>query len=259
MEYMISEEQGFSDFFYCEHLQSPNFPPHIHSHIEFIYLLKGQLTLNISQNNYILEPNSAAVIFPYEIHGYCGDSEAAALVLACPLEYLPEYRHFLTSHHFNPPVIPIQAVHKVIAEDIIAGCCADELKMKALLYYTISELLRLSKPEQGRAFEYDLYRRAIMYISEHYREPLTLEQTARYVGVSTSHLSRVLHADGKPGFSEILNALRVHAAKTMLEQEDTSISEAALSAGFGSIRNFNRIYKKFFGGNPSQAKQPGSV
>lgn len=259
MEYEISEEQGFSDFFYCEYLHSPSFSPHIHSHIEFIYLLKGQLVLNIAHKDYILAPNTVAVVIPYEIHSYSGNTDTAALVLACPPEYLPEYRQFLTSHLFDPPVIAAREVHEAIAKDIIAGNCEDELKMKALLYCTLSELLRYSRSEKKRTFEYDLYRRAIVYISEHYREPLTLEQTAQSIGVSACHLSRVLHADGKPGFSEILNALRVHAAKSMLEQEDSTISEAAFSAGFGSVRNFNRIFKKHFGYTPSDIKNPGSV
>lgn len=258
MEYEISEERGFSDFFCCLHLTGPSFSPHVHSHIEFVYVRQGTLSVHIGQNTYALEPDTAIMILPYEIHSYTGDASVVAFILACPLEYLPEHRQILTSHSFDPPFIKTQAVHRTIITDIVANNCKDELKMKALLYCTLSEFLQTCRLEKKHKFEYDLYRKAIVYISEHYREPLTLEQTARHTGVSTAHLSRVLHADGKPGFPEILNSLRVHAAKTMLEQENLSVSEIALSAGFGSVRNFNRIFKKHFGCNPSHIKIPGS-
>ena len=78
-----------------------------------------------------------------------------------------------------------------------------------------------------------------------------MESVAKYVGVSASHLSRVLNSDGKPGFSEILNSLRIHAAKKLLERENISVSEAAFETGYGSIRNFNRVFKEYFGCKPS--------
>ena len=61
---------------------------------------------------------------------------------------------------------------------------------------------------------------------------------------------------GKPGFSEILNSLRVFAAKQKLEQTTSPVIEVALETGFGSIRNFNRVFKKFFGCNPSDVRKP---
>ena len=258
MKYTINKEQGFSDYFCCKYMLRPNQQLHVHSHIEFVFALHGRLSLTLEQKSYALEKGSMVVILPYEIHSYHGEEDTSAFVLACPLEYIPEYRQILTSHVFEPPVCLVESIQTAIIADIIAGNCSDELKMKALIYCTLSRLLKISHLEKKLTFEYDLYRKAIVYISEHYREPLTLEQTARYAGVSTAHLSRVLHADGKPGFSEILNSLRIHAAKTMLEQEDASISEIAFNAGFGSIRNFNRIFKKYFGCNPSDIKIPGS-
>ena len=259
MEYRINEERGFSDFFCCQHLYSPISSPHIHSHIEFVFVLQGSLPLTLGENTHTLAAGTCAVIPPYEVHGYRGDENCAVFVLACPLEYIPDYRQILTSHYFDPSVIPFCAVHTAIIDSILSGGCRDTLKMKALLYCTISDFLQFCSLEKKQTFEYELYRKAIIYISEHYREPLTLEQTARYAGVSTAHLSRILHADGKPGFSELVNSLRIHAAKTILEQENISISEAAFSAGFGSLRNFNRIFKKHFGCSPSHIKIPGSV
>ena len=47
-------------------------------------------------------------------------------------------------------------------------------------------------------------------------------------------------------FTDIVNCLRLKEAKRLLEQTDMPISELAYEAGFGSIRNFNRLFEKYF-------------
>jgi len=253
LKYQVSPEKGVSDFFFSNIITDSS-PSHVHSHMEFIYVLKGRVTVSIADKNYSLTEGEMAISMPYEIHSYEYDENTQAFVLACPPEYLSEYRQMLSGKVFVPPIVKYSDVNRILIENIIDENFEDDLKKKALLYCTVSDFLNSSELADSPVFEYDVYRKAIVYISENFKENITLEKTALYVGVTPFHLSRVLNSNGKRGFSEILNSLRVYEARKLLENKNLPISEIAMEAGFGSIRNFNRIFQKHYGCKPCEIK-----
>jgi len=254
LKYQVSPEKGVSDFFFSNIITDSS-PSHVHSHMEFIYVLKGRVTVSIADKNYSLTEGEMAISMPYEIHSYEYDENTQAFVLACPPEYLSEYRQMLSGKVFVPPIVKYSDVNRILIENIIDENFEDDLKKKALLYCTVSDFLNFSTLSDASVFEYDVYRKAIVYISENFKENITLEKTALYVGVTPFHLSRVLNSNGKRGFSEILNSLRVYEARKLLVNENLPISEIAMEAGFGSIRNFNRIFQKHYGCKPSDVRK----
>lgn len=249
MSYRISPEQGFSDYYFCREIYDPTYVLHVHSHIEFVFVLEGTLQATIESKPYTFHAGQIAVAMPFEPHAYTG--QARLFVLACPPDYLTEYRQLLTGKVFSPPYASFNEAHAAIMSDIIKDGFQDDFKKKALLYYAVSTLLRDSTLQDASIFEFDVYRKALMYISQNFRENITLKTTAVYVGVTQSHLSHVLNSSGKPGFTDILNSLRAYAARDLLLQNTMSVSEVALAVGFGSIRNFNRIFKKHFQCSPT--------
>ncbi len=256
MNYEISPESGISDYYYCKHSSIAVFHPHIHSHIEFVYVLDGCLELNAFGQNLQIPSGNAAIITPYEIHSYKSEGNADLFILACPPEYFPEYRQIFSGKSYDPIYSPIGASHRAIITDIISSDFTDNLKKKSLIYCTLSDFIKNSSFREKQSFEYDLYRKALNHISENYTdESLSLSKAAAYMGITPSHLSRVLNSDGKPGFSELVNSLRLYSAKQMLEQSDASIGQIALDNGFGSIRNFNRIFKKIYGCTPRESRE----
>jgi len=254
LKYQVSPEKGISDFFFSDIITDSSLS-HVHSHIEFIYVIKGTVTVTISDKTYSLSEGKMAISMPYEIHSYEYEKDSRAFVLACPPEYLSEYRQILSGKVFVPPTVKYSNAISTLVANIINENFEDNLKKKALLYCTVSDFLSISTLSDAPVFEYDVYRKAIVYISENFKENITLEKTALYVGVTSFHLSRVLNSNGKRGFSEILNSLRVYEARKLLENKNIPISEIAMEAGFGSIRNFNRIFQKHYGCKPSDIKK----
>jgi len=82
-------------------------------------------------------------------------------------------------------------------------------------------------------------------------EKVTLADVARRLRVSESHLSREFHRATGLTFGEYLTRLRARQAREMLIQTSKSISEIALDAGFGSISQFNRVFRRIYGKPPS--------
>ena len=157
MKYAVSPEFGISDFFFAD-IMADSSSSHIHSHMEFIYVLKGKITANIADKNYSLKEGDVAISMPYEAHGYEFGENSRAFVLACPPEYLAEYRQMLTGKIFEPPVAKISDIHKILIDTITNEEFSDDLKKKALLYCTVSDFLNSSVLTDSPVFEYDLYK-----------------------------------------------------------------------------------------------------
>jgi len=103
---------------------------------------------------------------------------------------------------------------------------------------------------QGRPADTELLTRAIRYVQDHFREPLTLEEVARHLGYSYSYVSKQIKQGLGMSFSGFLTEYRVGYARVLLSEGETSISRAALQSGFGSIRNFNRAFLHVTGETP---------
>lgn len=96
--------------------------------------------------------------------------------------------------------------------------------------------------------------RITSYVASHFDDPaLSAAQVAETLGISVSHMSRVMSRSLGYGFPELLQKTRLeHAAGQLLNQPDASIALLAQQCGFGSASYFTSSFKKKFGMTPSQ-------
>ena len=86
---------------------------------------------------------------------------------------------------------------------------------------------------------------------------INLESIASELQLSTGHLSRVINAELKMGFSDYVNSLRVDEAKSYLSNpdfENYTLTAIGLEAGFNSKSTFYASFKKLTGITPLQFK-----
>lgn len=258
MIYEIGTEDISSNSYFFERHIDVNCIEHIHSHMEIVFVDDGFLMLTTDKKEYHLKKGQMAVVMPYEIHSYKTESRSDMHVLTFSPELISEYRQMFSNSVFENPVCPISGnLNSVLSE--YEESENDSFKTKAVIYYSISEFINNSPLMEKKTAEYDVYRKAITYISKHYTENITLGQTAIDVGVTPVHLSRVLNSRGKSGFSEIVNSLRIFHARRMIEQTNQPISYIAFESGYGSIRNFNRIFVKYFSESPKDVRKKTSI
>ena len=91
---------------------------------------------------------------------------------------------------------------------------------------------------------------AIIYIRNHLRQSISLDDLSAHTGLSKYHLSRQFKAATGETIIEFLNLTRCMEAKRLIEN-GASVSSAALSCGFDNLSYFSRTYKKYLGELPS--------
>lgn len=93
---------------------------------------------------------------------------------------------------------------------------------------------------------------ALALIEERLAEDLSLENVAGLVGVSPSHLSRLLARRTGMGFADCLARIRVERAKAYLSAASVSVKEVAVLVGFRDPAYFARVFKRFAGTSPAE-------
>jgi AraC-like DNA-binding protein len=94
--------------------------------------------------------------------------------------------------------------------------------------------------------------KARKYIEEHAREELSLTKVARIVNMNANHLSENFKQVTGVNFVEYVARSRFATACDLLRSRNLRISEVAFAAGFQSLSQFNRVFKRFSGKSPTQ-------
>jgi AraC-like DNA-binding protein len=93
--------------------------------------------------------------------------------------------------------------------------------------------------------------RARAFIAEHLGEELALHQVAQAAHMSAFYFCKIFKGATGLTFTDYLARARVEKTKQLLLNPHTRVSEAAYEAGFQSLSQFNRVFRRIVGESPS--------
>src|SRR3989449_1935895 len=96
--------------------------------------------------------------------------------------------------------------------------------------------------------------RALRLIDETGLSGESLEHLAERLGIGSRQLRRLFlkHLGATP--IAVAQTRRLHFAKTLIDQTDLPFTQAALAAGFKSIRRFNASFQTLYGRTPTELR-----
>ena len=95
-----------------------------------------------------------------------------------------------------------------------------------------------------------LVRRAMAYLHEHYADPISREELARLLGMSSDYLTLCFRREVGMTFVSYLNRYRVNQAKILLAESDKNVAEVAMAVGFSDNGYFTRVFRRQVGVTP---------
>lgn len=140
--------------------------------------------------------------------------------------------------YFQTPIVPVE---KFLAITELIGDFAEHLPEKALRHSMASSTT-----------EHRAVSSAKKYIQEHLDEPLSLNQVLRHVNVSRFHFCKIFKKCTGVTLTEYMTRVRVARAKTLLQEPSLRVSDIVFAAGFGSIAQFNNMFKRLVGMSPTE-------
>ena len=94
--------------------------------------------------------------------------------------------------------------------------------------------------------------KARKYIEKHSGEEVSLTKVANVVKMNANHLSENFKQVTGINFVEYVAGTRFANACDLLRNANLRITEIAFAAGFQSLSQFNRVFKRFSGESPTQ-------
>lgn len=123
-----------------------------------------------------------------------------------------------------------------------------------ILTMSVTGCLKYSDHKQVIGTKEKLYQ-ILVYIQEHFTEPITLDFLSNQFYISKYHLSREFKKKYNQTIIQYILNKRVTYAKELLRFTDMQIGEVSQKCGVGDINYFNKIFRKIEGTTASEYRK----
>lgn len=245
--------------------------PHFHEKsLEFVYCLKGKVSLFTSFQKFTIEENQICSIDSRDIH--CLHSDEDNLILFChinlsnvskPFDFL-QYVFFACESFNSYPYQ--QSSLKWLERTLLSfayvkygddvgfypdyGKTADEIiavMMRYFNYYTY-----FNSDGYFNDVMYERFQRMLAYCHKNFHKKINISQIAKRENISKNYASQFLRKTNVKSFSSILKFIRLYETEHLMLTDDISIAEASYACGFSDPKYFYPAFKEWYGRTPKE-------
>jgi len=243
---------------------------HWHEAIEIYYVIKGSLNLNINGTESRIQVGDIGFVNPMGLHrGSAFEEGTKHYIIQINLSYLKKL--YLPQDLFSPDLVNTNFIrndHELngllasIIQAFQSGQSYYKLNIIGLTYTLLSVFLQKyheDTPKQtiqtGTVCLHQV-QAILSYISEHYREKITLDLLAKELGISKAYMCRIFKRHTHQTIIHHINEQKCHyAASLMLDGHHLTdnghhLTDTAFACGFDDYNYFSRVFKKIMGVSP---------
>lgn len=266
--------QGTFNFPIAFYHQTPHSPRyemqyHWHTHYEIIRILSGTFHLNLEKTTKVYHPGDIIFISSGVLHGGT-PYDCVYECIVFDLQILLKDTHAcariirdIIDHKITVYPLLSEKSKKIssIVEDICYALSAKqpgyEFMVQGSLYHLLGTILEEKLYQKVRqdnvaAGRIASLKSVLVYISDNYSTPITLETLSKIAGMNPKYFCRYFRSMTERTPIDYLNYYRIECACEMLSTKDITIKEAAISCGFNDESYFIKTFHKYKGITPKQ-------
>lgn len=262
---------------YADQVGKLVFPHHFHEHIEFLYFVSGEASIECGSTTITASAGDLIAINSNELHyGISLSSNLFYYALIADISLLHSQLVDAAETKFITPLIQSRLLlRNHISGDAQAASCmlaivkelehrefGFELAIKSELYRLLTILLRghvatvLTQDEYAeRMKNIKRFAPVFQHIETSYQEDLSVDILADMTSLSRFHFSRLFKEISGRTITEYITATRLDKADYLLRHSNLTVSEVAAATGFNDIYYFSRTFKKHKKANPSSLRK----
>lgn len=261
---IFRDSQAVPAFWYSP---NNNCVPHFHSALELVYVHSGAMEATLNGKFYNIQSGELLLVPSYTVHRYVTPVNSDTIVMIIPVSYIPAFQKILDGKTFSHSHITNHPMIQEVAR-CMQCCCElhymqcrsqqqentpDSMAIRGYIHVILA-LLTANIPLEDMHSRDDnaLVRNVLSYLHSNYNQSLSLNSIAEEFGYSASRFSHIFNKHVGCSISEYINTLRCKQVAGMLLDGEESITQAAMSAGFNSMRTFYRAFMQVFGVSPSK-------
>lgn len=262
-----------------QHYHKPGeiFRAHWHEHIEFIFMVEGELTLTCNGKTISAQKEDLLVINGNDIHHL--QTQTRNVAYYCIVFDPMLLRNSLLDRGDLDFIIPLSNNYIVLKNKVshnpqIITCLnnlireyeakepAYELAVKSHLYHMLTLIFRncidtvlSDHTYKRRRNNLRLIQSILEFIHENFTQDIHLLELAQQFNISYYYLCHIFKDFTDKTLVQYITTLRINKAIFYLEHTDKSISEIALLVGYNDTNYFSRVFKKEQKYAPSKTKR----
>lgn len=247
-----------------------------HNFWELCYVINGEVTLILENNETQLKSKDIYFIPPDKTHRYLSDSSNKNEIFVICFETFSYSMKSLGGSAFCTDDTIKDCLQKIIAEyentffmneddhlDVLenpnfGGQQAIILQLEYLIICLLRKLSIEKNPDVVFFYEEDFYANLCGIITDYLREnvytKLSLENICNKVNYSKSFLCKIFKEQMGETLFSYFNRLKTEEAKKLLEETDLSVTAISNELGFTNTKYFGALFKKLEGISPTEYK-----
>ena len=239
---------------------------HVHQLLELVYIIDGEMTVKTHGKKEIAKKGDIILVHPYQAHGfYTEDGKVTKLWMllfsnALVVDIIKN--NFSYKDYQNAVFTPSNELRSFLEakmfdtnSELVELNTNEILSIKALLYPVFDEYIKKVPDKIVPSKNYSsLINSTISYLQNNFYNDITIDDCAKEIGYSKSHISHSLSDTLGTTFLELRNLYRLDYAKYLLLTSDMSIFRISLECGFNCERSLERVFKKYHGVTPKKYK-----
>ena len=266
--------QGFPFQIYpaLDMVESDLVPYHWHPESEIILAEQGEVGLTIGESQYIARQGDVFFVNAKTLHEIRGGPTCRFHAYVFPLDFLQFARADLAQSQIMAPLgdghiqfvtvlrrehPACQAVCTQLRE--MHKACVDrqagyQLIVKSALLQIVALAAAhglLAAVQTHKEYKQEMLRDIVVYLQEHYQQPLGLSEVAAQFNVSPQYFCTFFKENLGRTFTQHLNFLRIERASRLLRETDAAVMDIALSVGFEHISYFIKRFRECYGCTPT--------
>ena len=278
MRRSVPYEKWNNDFFCNDFIKKQNgrlaCQPHLHHHIEFVYMASGSTVCHVDGETYTVCAGDFLVIFPNQIHSFESTGPEQYLLCIVNPDLIPELEQQFGQFLPKTPVLRgtdkddrlVSLIQSLAVFDTrwqrakireVEGNVREwqyfqEIARKGALLAFFGELFcRIewrditSNSSDNRAL-----RMIVKYCSRNFNKDLSLASLEEELHLSRYYIYHIFSSHIGVRFNDYINSLRIAEACKYLRTTDMSITDISDTVGFRTPRTFNRAFNKQMNTSP---------
>lgn len=247
------------------------YPMHFHTHCEIMYVTQYDVCVTVDGTTFTANKDDVIFVAPHQIHSF----ESGAPLVYIMFAGLPLFSEYAERMNECQPASPI--VHFSTPEE--RDICLSLMKFLSLQFHdahyygdksdkpvsapvasamaktVIAILMEHLTWKRSQSSDPDLLRRILEYCLKHYKSDISVHSVAEALELSDCAVTRTFATSFHCNFRQYINSLRIDEATDKLISGEMSITEAALTSGFDTLRTFNRAFLVEKGITPSEYRK----
>ncbi len=226
---------------------------HFHGNYELIYALRGEIEISTNGVYDTLFEGEMILVSPYTVHSLKAQGESLMWVGVFSQDFISAFAEKNKNICFSKFACSAE-IQEILKKYLFVPETPEHFLHIACLYLVCNECAKNASTADTRG-ESEFRYKVIDHISENLSEEISMRRMADMLGYEYHYFSSLFNSCFGMNFKAFVNLFRFEKACRLLLDKSCDITKVCGECGFGSIRNFNRVFKCFSGMAPGEYRK----